>query len=170
MVLPTDYSFADERAFREITFQWAIAWDKKEPATLESIAAPEIIVDLKELVPGGTVEAMTAKALAERTFATYHLGDPRLKTQHMLGAVTFKRISESEATGDWQCRTLHTRNFDDGTAKDWDSCGYMEFRYVLIDGGWKLGGTRPHSIVNSSGNPMQVIGPFIDKMLADHQP
>ncbi|KAJ5413810.1 hypothetical protein N7509_000437 [Penicillium cosmopolitanum] len=170
MMLPTDYGYADERAFREITFQWASAWDKKEAATLELIAAPEIIVDLKDLIPGGAVETMTAKALVERTFATYHLGDPRLKTQHMFGAVEFKRISQYEATGDWQCRTLHIRNFDDGTAKDWDSCNYIEFRYVLIGEVWKLGGTRPHSTVNSSGDPMQVIGPFIEKILANRQP
>ncbi|KPM46521.1 hypothetical protein AK830_g45 [Neonectria ditissima] len=128
MALPLDFTYSEERAFREITFQWAIAWDKKEPAVLESIAAPEIIVDLRALVPGATVETMTGKALAERTFAAYHLGDPQLKTQHMLGMVAFKRITEFEATGDWQCRTLHTRNLDDGTANEWDSCGYMEFR------------------------------------------
>lgn len=45
--------------------------------TLEAIAAPDIIVDLRDLFPGGTVETMTAKALAKRTFATYHLGDPQ---------------------------------------------------------------------------------------------
>lgn len=86
----------------------------------------------------------------------------------MLGAAVFKRISESEAVGDWQCRTLHSRSFDNGTETIWDSCGYIQFRYILVNGVWKLGGTRPHSTVNSIGNPLEVIGPFIEKMASIH--
>jgi len=52
------------------------------------------------------------------------------------------------------------RAFPDGKTAEWDSSAYLEFRYVKVDGIWKIGGLRPHDVVAVTGRPQDVIGRF----------
>ena len=83
-----------------------------------------------------------------------------VQTQHLLGAAVFTRRSETEAKGDWQVRARHVRVFDNGETREWDSSGFVEFTYVKVEGEWKLGGVRPHTVVAATGKPEDVIGQF----------
>jgi hypothetical protein len=83
-----------------------------------------------------------------------------VQTQHLLGAAAFKKLSDTEATGDWQARARHVRHFPDGRTAEWDSSAYVEIRYVMINGVWKIGGLRPHSVIATTGHPQDVIGHF----------
>lgn len=80
-----------------------------------------------------------------------------VKTQHLLGASLFTRISETEAKGSWQARAWHTRTFEDGRVGNWDSSSFLEFTYVKIDGVWKIGGWRPNTVLASVGKHSDVL-------------
>ena len=83
-----------------------------------------------------------------------------VQTQHLLGAAVFTQISETEARGDWQVRARHVRVFDNSETREWDSSGFVEFTYMKLEGEWKLGGVRPHTVVAATGRPEDVIGQF----------
>jgi len=83
-----------------------------------------------------------------------------VQTQHLFGAAVFALISETEARGDWQVRARHVRVFDNSETREWDSSGFVEFTYVKVEGEWKLGGVRPHTVVAETGHADEVIGRF----------
>jgi hypothetical protein len=85
---------------------------------------------------------------------------PIVKTQHLLGSAVFTRIHETEGRGNWQVRARHIRQLSNGGAPEWDSSAFVEFIYLKIDGKWKLGGLRPHTVVATSGHPAAVVGQF----------
>jgi scytalone dehydratase len=81
-----------------------------------------------------------------------------VKTQHMLGHSTFSRVSETEAKGSFQARAYHTRTFQDGTQPVWEAFATVELNFVKIDGEWKLGGWRPHTVTVQTGKVGDVMG------------
>lgn len=83
-----------------------------------------------------------------------------VQTQHLLGASFFKPVSDGEATGNWQIRARHVRTFSDGKTADWDASSFAEYRYVRINGEWKIGGWRPHTVVAATGRHEDVVGRF----------
>ena len=74
------------------------------------------------------------------------LGDPLVKTQHLLGATWWEKISDTEVIGHHQLRAAHNR-FTDLTFQRVDRRGHgqatNEHFYKKIDGAWKLSGVRP---------------------------
>ncbi|KAH7071145.1 hypothetical protein BKA63DRAFT_67655 [Paraphoma chrysanthemicola] len=151
-------SFEDERTFRDISFKWSVAWDKKDISTFLAIAAPEIVADYTELLADGTLTRAEPEAWFKRAFQHDQIGHPDLKTQHLLGACMFTRISDTEARGDWQARAFHRRKYKDGHEAQWDVSSFVEHTYLKVDGVWKFGGWRPHTISATVGNFDDVIG------------
>ena len=74
------------------------------------------------------------------------LGDPLVKTQHLLGATEWERISDTEVIGHHQLRAAHLR-FTDATMQRVDRRGHShatnEHFYRKVDGVWKFAGLRP---------------------------
>ncbi len=74
------------------------------------------------------------------------LGDPLIKTQHLLGATEWKRISETEVIGHHQLRAAHNR-FTGPDMQRIDRRGHShatnEHFYKKVDGVWKFAGLRP---------------------------
>jgi scytalone dehydratase len=74
------------------------------------------------------------------------VGDPLIRTQHLIGAANYEWISETEISATHQVRAAHQRYSDaelttvsgrghgHGNAKHW---------YKKIGGTWKLAGVRP---------------------------
>ncbi|OAG14741.1 hypothetical protein CC77DRAFT_1025632 [Alternaria alternata] len=152
-------SFEDERSFRELSFRWSIAWDKKDLPTFLTITAPEIVADYSDFPAVGTVRKCPPKQFFESAFRTEGLGHPDLKTQHLLGGSMFTRTSTSEAKGIWQVRAWHVREFSDGHVGEWDNSSFLEFTYVKIESGeWKVKGWRPHGGLAMIGNHDDVFG------------
>lgn len=95
--------------------------------------------------------------LAKTTYLTISI---LVQTQHLLGLGVFTRVGETEARGDWQVRARHVRVVDNGATYEWDSSSFVEFTYLKVEGEWKLGGIRPHTVVANTGKPEEVIGQF----------
>ncbi|KAJ5690267.1 Scytalone dehydratase [Penicillium macrosclerotiorum] len=76
----------------------------------------------------------------------HFLGDPLVRTQHLLGAAKYEYVSEYEIVATHQVRAAHQRYVDlehtkvayqgygNGSVKHW---------YKKIDGVWKLSGILP---------------------------
>lgn len=153
-------SFEEEQVFRDLTFKWSTAWDCKDESLFLEIAAPEILIDYRDFPAVNEVRNTKPEDFFKHAFQQTRLGDKRLKTQHLLGLGVFTRVHENEAKGNWQVRARHLRELPDGKVVEWDSSSFVEFRYVRIDGDWKLGGLRPHTIVAETGSHNDVVGLF----------
>lgn len=74
------------------------------------------------------------------------LGDPLVKTQHLLGATEWERISDTEVIGHHQLRAAHLR-FTGPDMQRVDRRGHShatnEHFYKKVDGVWKFAGLRP---------------------------
>ncbi|KAG8165916.1 hypothetical protein KVR01_004468 [Diaporthe batatas] len=153
-------SFEDVQKFHELTFKWSVAYDTKSLPTLIAITAPQIVVDFRDFPAINAVRQCTPKEFFSDNFSDETLGDRRLQTQHLLGASVFKLISHDEATGNWQIRARHVRTFANGETADWDASSLMEYRYVKINGEWKISGWRPHTVMAATGRLEDVVGRF----------
>ncbi|KAL9127141.1 MAG: hypothetical protein Q9217_003931 [Psora testacea] len=75
------------------------------------------------------------------------LGDPLVKTQHLLGQTWWEKISDDEVIGHHQLRAAHNR-FTDLTFQRVDRRGHgqssNEHFYKKVDGVWKFAGIRPN--------------------------
>ncbi|GAB7364404.1 hypothetical protein MBLNU230_g4947t1 [Neophaeotheca triangularis] len=154
------YSLADERAFRGLTYKWTIAWDRKDLATWLSITAPQVVADYSDYPAVGTFITASPGQIFNGSFTVTGLGDERLGTQHLLGASLFTRTNSTQAKGDWQVRARHVRTLANGTEAQWDSSSSVEFLYQIVEGAWKIGGIRPHTVTATTGRPEDVIGQF----------
>ncbi|KAH8748000.1 hypothetical protein F5883DRAFT_509502 [Diaporthe sp. PMI_573] len=153
-------SYEDVQKFHELTFEWSVAYDTKDFSILSEITAPEIVIDYRDFPVVKAVRHCTPQEFFNHSFGQEHLGDKRLHTQHFLGASNFKPVSDEAATGNWQIRARHVRTFADGKTAEWDSSLYTEYRYVKINGEWKIGGWKPHTIVAETGRHDEVVGRF----------
>lgn len=75
------------------------------------------------------------------------LGDPLLKTQHLLGATEWVKISEDTIIGHHQLRAAHLR-FTAPDHKVEEKRGHShatnEHYYKKVDGVWKFAGLKPY--------------------------
>lgn len=74
------------------------------------------------------------------------LGDPLVRTQHLLGAARYESVSETEIVAVHQIRAAHQRYADLGltsVAHRGHCYGSVKHWYRKIDGVWKLDGVRP---------------------------
>lgn len=77
------------------------------------------------------------------------LGDPRLKTQHLVGGATrwLRGESEDEVVGLHQMRVAHQRYVDDGGTGEVAARGHAHGRatvwYRRVEGVWKFAGIEP---------------------------
>ncbi len=91
-------------------------------------------------------EAMPAEEFVNMISSDGFLGDPLIKTQHLLGATEWERISETEVVGHHQLRAAHNR-FTGPDMQKIDRRGHShatnEHFYKRVNGVWKFAGLRP---------------------------
>lgn len=91
-------------------------------------------------------DAMSAEKFVEMVSSDGFLGDPLIKTQHLLGATVWKPISDTEIIGHHQLRAAHLR-FSSSDMQRVDRRGHShamnEHFYKKVNGVWKLAGLRP---------------------------
>ena len=91
-------------------------------------------------------EAMPAEAYIRVVSDGGFLGDPLVKTQHLLGATWWERVSDTEVVGHHQLRAAHN-HFTDTKFQRVDQSGHghatNEHFYRKVDGVWKFAGLRP---------------------------
>ena len=74
------------------------------------------------------------------------LGNPRVKTQHFVGATKWSQTSENEITGYHQMRVAHQRYADDemtDVAIKGHVHGKNTILYRKVDSVWKFAGVEP---------------------------
>lgn len=91
-------------------------------------------------------EAMPAEDYIRMASDPGFLGDPLVKTQHLLGATQWEQLSETEVIGHHQLRAAHNRFTDltlERVAMRGHSHATNEHFYKRINGTWKFAGLRP---------------------------
>lgn len=94
----------------------------------------------------GLWEAMSADDFMAMVSSDDFLGDPCVKTQHLLGATRWERISETQVVGNHQLRAAH-QVYTDASLKTVKLKGHGHATnrhfYTKVDGVWKFAGLAP---------------------------
>ncbi|TGO49993.1 hypothetical protein BCON_0194g00030 [Botryotinia convoluta] len=158
-------SFEDYLDLTALVFDWGDSYDAKvtQPQTslppnpphlltlpqdwkrLESIIAPELLVDYTT-IGKARWEAMPASQFMAMVTDDDFLGDPCVKTQHLLGATRWEKISDDYVIGHHQLRAGHQVyvNADLVEIKlKGHSHATNEHYYKKVDGVWKFAGLKP---------------------------
>ncbi|OKP13152.1 Scytalone dehydratase [Penicillium subrubescens] len=125
--------FEDYLATNAVAFEWADSIDKKVDY---SIIGQQCFPDMK-----------AEDFLAMMSSPTL-VGDPLVRTQHLLGGARYEKVSHSEITAVHQIRAAHQRYVDiDRTTVAYQGHNYGSVKhwYKRIDGVWKLAGVQPES-------------------------
>ena len=91
-------------------------------------------------------EAMPAESFVSMALDAKVLGNPRLKTQHLVGAAKWVKTGEAEITGYHQMRVAHQRYSDDQLTKvavKGHAHGKGTVWYRKVGGVWKFAGIEP---------------------------
>ncbi|EGX92290.1 conidial pigment biosynthesis scytalone dehydratase Arp1 [Cordyceps militaris CM01] len=138
-------SFQDYLEVSALLFDWGDSYDAKDWPRLRRIIAPTLYVDYSKI--GKDIwEAMSADDFVAMVSDDDFLGDPCVKTQHLLGATRWERISATEIIGHHQLRAAHQVY----TAPDLKtvklhghSHATNKHYYTKVDGVWKFAGLAP---------------------------
>jgi scytalone dehydratase len=87
-------------------FDWGDSYDAKDWTRLRSILAPTLLVDYTQ-IGKGCWPSMSSHDFMTMVTDDDFLGDPCVKTQHLLGATRWEKISETEVVGHHQLRAAH---------------------------------------------------------------
>lgn len=111
---------------------------------LAKILAPTLIVDYS-IVGHERVDGLPAADFIAMMSSEAFLGDPLVKTQHLMGARRFEYVSDTEILGHHQIRAAHQRYCADGETVERRGHGhsYIKHWYAKVDGRWKLSGLGP---------------------------
>ena len=98
------------------------------------------------IVGHSRIEDMPAKEFLGMMSAPQFLGDPLIRTQHMMGASKYERLSETEVVGHHQIRAAHQRYTGPDKLKvenKGHGHSHIDHWYRRVDGTWKLAGLCP---------------------------
>ncbi|KAF4220795.1 hypothetical protein CNMCM8980_000378 [Aspergillus fumigatiaffinis] len=137
--------FQDYLALKKVLFDWADSYDAKDWDRLRSIIAPTLTVDYTQIGLRKWSD-MSAEDYMAMVSDIDFLGDPTIKTQHLLGESWWERISDTEVIGHHQLRAAH-QVYTDSTLQTVKLKGHghatNEHYYRKIDGVWKFAGLKP---------------------------
>ncbi|GIJ89448.1 centractin-actin-protein of the dynactin complex [Aspergillus pseudoviridinutans] len=137
--------FQDYLALKKVLFEWADSYDAKDWDRLRSIIAPTLTVDYTQIGLRKWSDMSAEDFMAMITDIDF-LGDPTIKTQHLLGESWWERISDTEVIGHHQLRAAH-QVYTDSSLQTVKLKGHghatNEHYYRKIDGVWKFAGLKP---------------------------
>ncbi|KAF7875325.1 hypothetical protein EAF04_002497 [Stromatinia cepivora] len=138
-------SFEDYLDLTALVFDWGDSYDAKDWKRLESIIAPNLLVDYTT-IGKSRWDSMPASDFMAMVTDDDFLGDPCVKTQHLLGATRWEKISDDYVIGHHQLRAAH-QVYKDKDLKEIKLKGHShatnEHYYKKIDGVWKFAGLKP---------------------------
>jgi scytalone dehydratase len=148
-------SFEDYLELTALMFDWGDSYDAKDWPRLESILAPTLVVDYTT-IGKQKWDSMSSKDFMAMVTDDKFLGDPCVKTQHLLGATRWERISETEVVGHHQLRAGHqvyaTPELKEVVMKG-HSHATNEHFYKKVNGVWKFAGLKPLVRWNEKDGP-----------------
>lgn len=116
---------------------------------LAKILAPSMMIDYS-IVGHERMDNVSAADFVAMMSSEAFLGDPLVKTQHLMGARRLEYISETEVIGHHQIRAAHLRYDPNGQTIETHGHGhsFINHWYRKINGVWKLSGVRPKIYFN----------------------
>lgn len=132
----------DALACQAVFFEWAESYDLKDWKRLESCLAPVLEEDYRSLGGPHNTDTPASKFVSYISRPDL-LGNPRTKTQHLLGASKWEKTSDTEIVGHHQIRAGHQKYTDDTcqvAQYQGFAYGTNTYTYKKIDGLWKLAG------------------------------
>jgi scytalone dehydratase len=149
---------------RHLTLSGRILLGEQDWPRLKSIIAPTLLVDYTT-IGKERWEAMPAEEFLAMVTDENFLGDPTVKTQHLLGASQWKRISETEVVGTHQLRAAH-QVYTAPDLKEIKLKGHShstnEHYYTKVDGVWKFAGLKPNVRWNEHNFEKVFKGSYVD--------
>ncbi|KAH7409197.1 putative scytalone dehydratase [Cadophora sp. MPI-SDFR-AT-0126] len=138
-------SLEDFLDLEALVFKWADSYDAKDWSLLESILAPHLFVDYTNLGEKRW-PAMPAAQFLDMVTNDDFLCDPCVKTQHLLGAHYWERISDTHVIGHHQIRAAHQvytgPDLKEVKLKVHSHATNIHY-YTKVDGEWKFAGLKP---------------------------
>jgi len=138
-------SFEDYLDLTGLMFDWGDSYDAKDWTRLESILAPTLVVDYTT-IGKDKWDALSKKDFMAMITDDGFLGDPCVKTQHLLGATRWEKVSDTEVIGHHQLRAGH-QVYTAPDLKEVKMKGHShatnEHFYKKVDGVWKFAGLKP---------------------------
>ncbi|CZT15481.1 related to scytalone dehydratase [Ramularia collo-cygni] len=138
-------SYEDVQLCEAALFEWAESYDTKDWDRLAKCIAPTLYIDYRTVM-GKIWEEMPAKDFLGMASDGHFLGNARIKTQHLVGATKWTRISDTEITGLHQMRVAHQKYKDDALTEvlhKGHAHGKSTIQYRKVDGVWKFAGLTP---------------------------
>ncbi|RHZ64909.1 scytalone dehydratase arp1 [Aspergillus thermomutatus] len=137
--------FQDYLALKKVLFDWADSYDAKDWDQLRSIIAPTLTVDYTQIGLRKWIDMSAEDYMAMVTDIDF-LGDPTIKTQHLLGESWWEKVSDTEVIGHHQLRAAH-QVYTDSSLQTVKLKGHghatNEHYYRKVDGVWKFAGLKP---------------------------
>ena len=97
---------------------------------------------MQKLTDGETTVAVEGQSVRE----IINNLDKLMRTQHLIGASRWRKISENQIQGVHQMRSRSSRSADTesgAAAVDIERCTVVEHMYVKVESQWQLGGIKP---------------------------
>ncbi|KAL8918187.1 MAG: hypothetical protein Q9172_005529 [Xanthocarpia lactea] len=138
-------TFQDVVGCEAALYEWAESYDAKDRDRLSKCITPTLRIDYRRVL-NKLWEAMPADDFVEMALDTKFIGNPRLKTQHLVGASKWLKTSETEMTGHHQMRVAHLRYADEDLTEVLAKArvhGKATVWYRKVDEVWKFAGIEP---------------------------
>ncbi|PVH83858.1 NTF2-like protein [Cadophora sp. DSE1049] len=162
---PENLKFADYIAITQLARTLVDGYDRKDRARLLAAFAPHFTTDYRGALKGVSKRQYTPEDFVDECLSPGLLGDPRVRTQHLLGLPYFKSVTEDKIVVEWQQIASHGLRATDSDPEDNNALieyhvgvrSYLEHEYVKIDGKWKVAYITP-SALYSPGEVSKVLG------------
>ncbi|KAI1734864.1 putative scytalone dehydratase [Xylaria scruposa] len=138
-------SYEDMLSCQTVLYEWAESYDTKDWDRLAKCIAPTLHIDYRSFLDK-LWEEMPAEQFVAMASGEKFLGNPRLKTQHFVGATRWEQISGTEITGHHQFRVAHQKYADDELKQvkvKGHAHGKGKILYRKVEGVWKFAGIQP---------------------------
>ncbi|KAF2653723.1 Scytalone dehydratase [Lophiostoma macrostomum CBS 122681] len=145
MTTDLDIPISDYLAIRNLAFEWSESYDTKDWPRLRLALAPSVSLDFRSL-RGELHDSLSPDEYVAILSSTKLLGDPRMKTQHFLGASKWESLCDGSVQVDHQIRVAHQRYKDEDlleVVNKGHGHGVTRHVYRKVTGSWKIVGVAP---------------------------
>jgi scytalone dehydratase len=142
MLIGTNLDYLE---IRNAAFEWGESYDTKDWDRLRRCLAPSIRLDFRSL-RGELHENISPDEYVAILSGMHLLGDPRVKTQHLMGASSWECLSDGSVHVWHQIRVAHQRYADEelsAVVNKGHGYGATQHWYRKIEGVWKIEGVVP---------------------------
>lgn len=130
-----------------MAFEWANGYDEKDWERVKKILATSVRLDFRAL-HGELHESLSPDQFVAIIGDKKVIGDPRVKTQHLLGASHWGTSDDGDVVVKWQARVAHQRHATEDIMSEVVNKGHghgvVEHTYRKVDGAWKIVGVKPN--------------------------